>query len=641
MNRRSLHFYEFGPFRLNITERLLERNSELVPLTPKVFDTLAVLVENNGHIVEKSELMHQLWPDSFVEESSLTQNISLLRRALAEGGEESQYIETIPKRGYRFIAAVTEVEETADALVNLTGQALSVSSNSAETVPSTVTPKPEAIQRRFLKAGYFSAVSACLALAAVLTVVFLVRAKRRTENFRPKSVAVLPFKTIGTDKESDLLGLGMADALILKLSRLDQVTVLPTSAVFSLSSRDNDPVALGKELGVEGVLDGTVQKDGDWVRVTAQLIRLSDGKTVWSGKFDEKYDSIFRLQDSISDQLSSSLRFQVSDGIKPAKNHATDNPAAYQDYITGLYFWNRRTRENLPKAIQYLEQAVQKDPDFAEAHAMLADSYYLSITDEYAATNVDEALTRAEKSVNKALALDDTVAEAHIVKAGLNLMTRRFEEAGTEFQRGLELKPNYAIGHVRYAYFLFYSFRLDQAVMQMRRAQELDPVSAITNGALAGMLYTARCYDESISYSKRSLELEPKGVAARLNLGEAYIQKRMFNEAHEAFDQVLEIDPRYASWEKAYTYALQGRRSDSLRMVANAEKHEDGPTYFNHALIYGALGDMDKAFEQMEKIRLNRLVTAQMIFDPQFDPLRRDPRFNDFLKRHNIELPPQ
>jgi len=643
MNRRSLHFYEFGPFRLNITERLLERNSELVPLTPKVFDTLAVLVENNGHIVEKSELMQQLWPDSFVEESSLTQNISLLRRALAEGGDESQYIETIPKRGYRFIAHVTEVEETADALINMSGQALVAPSNSAGVAPDSmiVSAKSEPIQRRFLKSGYLPAVSACLALAAVLTAVFLVRAKRQTENFRPKSVAVLPFKTIGTDRESDLLGLGMADALILKLSRLDQVTVLPTSAVFSLSSHDKEPVTLGKELGVEGILDGTIQKDGDWVRVTAQLIRLSDGKTVWSGKFDERYGSIFRLQDSISDQLSTSLRFQVSDTVKPVKTHATDNPAAYQDYITGLYFWNRRTRENLPKAIQYLEQAVQKDPDFAEAHAMLADCYYLSVTDEYAATNVDEALTRAETSVNKALALDDTVAEAHIVKAGLNLMTRRFEDAGTEFQRGLELKPNYAIGHVRYAYFLFYSLRLDQAVMQMRRAQELDPVSAVTNGALAGMLYTARCYDESISYSKRSLELEPKGVSARLNLGEAYIQKRMFNEAHEAFDQVLEIDPRYASWEKAYSYSLAGRRPEALRMLATAEKHEEGPNYFNHALIYGALGDMDKAFEQMDKIRLNRVMAAQIIFDPQFDPLRKDPRFNDFLKRHNIEPPPQ
>jgi DNA-binding winged helix-turn-helix (wHTH) protein/TolB-like protein/Tfp pilus assembly protein PilF len=641
MNRRSLHFYEFGLFRLNLTERLLERSGELVPLTPKVFDTLAVLVENSGHVVEKSELMEQLWPNSFVEESSLTQNISLLRRALAEGGDESQYIETIPKRGYRFIASVTEVEESADALINTSVNALSAQSNSAAVAPAStdISDRSEPIQRRFLKSTYLPAVSACLALAAVLTVVFLVRAKRRTENFRPKSVAVLPFKTIGTDKESDLLGLGMADALILKLSRLDQVTVLPTSAVFNLNSRDKDPVALGKELGVEGILDGTVQKDGDWVRVTAQLIRLSDGKTVWSGKFDERYGSIFRLQDSISDQLSTSLRFEVSDTAKPPKNRATDNPAAYQDYITGLYFWNRRTRENLPKAIQYLEQAVQKDPNFAEAHAMLADSYYLSVTDEYAATNVEEALTRAENSVNKALALDDTVAEAHIVKAGLNLMTRRFEEAGAEFQRGLELKPNYAIGHVRYAYFLFYSLRLDQAVMQMRRAQELDPVSAITNGALAGMLYTARSYDESISYSKRSLELEPKGVAARLNLGEAYIQKRMFKEAHEAFDQVLPIDPRYASWEKAYAYALAGRRQEALRMLAAAEKHDEGPNYFNHALVYGAMGDLDKAFEQMDKIRLNRGVMAQIIFDPQFDPIRRDSRFPDFLKRHNLKLP--
>jgi tetratricopeptide (TPR) repeat protein len=208
-----------------------------------------------------------------------------------------------------------------------------------------------------------------------------------------------------------------------------------------------------------------------------------------------------------------------------------------------------------------------------------------------------------------------------------------------EFQRGLELKPNYAIGHVRYAYLLFSSLRLDQSLSQMRKAQELDPVSAVTNGALAGMLYTARHYDESIAYSKRSLELEPKSLAARINLGEAYIQKRMFNEAHETFEVVHEIEPRYTSWEKAYTYAIAGRRPDALRMVAEAEKHDEGPNYFNHALIYGAMGDLDKAFEYMDKIRLNRFLTAQIVFDPQFDPLRADPRFNDFLKRRNIQKP--
>ena len=603
MNRRSLHFYEFGAFRLNVSERLLYRGTEVVPLTPKVFDLLLVLVENTGHMLDKSSLMEQLWPDSFVEESSLTQNISLLRRALTDG--DNNYIETIPKRGYRFVADVREIDEPT---VN---QPVVISNRK-------VTP-------------YVAAFTGCLLIVALVGFVYR---SRRAENFTPKSVAVLPFKTIGADKE-DLLGLGMADALIIKLSRLEQLTVLPTSSIFSYTNRDRSVIEIGRELGVEGVLDGTVQRDGDWVRVTAQLIRLSDGKTVWSGKFDERYNSIFTLQDSISDQLSASLRPRMSGN--PKTSHLTDNTEAYEAYLTGLYFWNRRTRENLPKAISYLEQAVQKDPNFAEAQAILADCHYLSFQDEYNISAPDEALKRADASATLALQLDDNLAEAHTVKAGLKLARRNFDEAGRDFQRALELKPNYAVAHLRYAYFLFFAGRLNDAVYHMRQAQKLDPVSSVTNGALGGMLYNARDFDTSIAYSKRALELEPNAVAARINLGEAYVQKRMFKEAHEAFDRLRDLSPRYWAWEKAFAYALEGRRGEAERMLAEAGKLSDRRIYFNYALVYGAMGDADQAFAELDQVTLGRAMAAAVRFDPQFDPLRNDPRFNDFLKRHGLE----
>jgi TolB-like protein/Flp pilus assembly protein TadD len=501
-------------------------------------------------------------------------------------------------------------------------------------VSNLVEPK---LQRPFYRSNYFAAIAACLILGALVAAVLWLR-KKPAEGYRPKSVAVLPFKTIGTNGENDLLGLGMADALILKLSRLNQLTVLPTSSVFRFTNREKDAVSIGRDLGVESVLDGTVQRDGDWVRVTAQLIRLNDGKTVWTGKFDERYSSIFTLQDSISEQLSRSLRPQVAEDEKWTWTaHSTENTEAYQDYVTGLYFWNRRTRENLPKAIQYLERAVAKDPNFAEAQAILADCYYLTIQDEYQTSDPEEALRRAEASANKALELNSSSAEAYTVKAGISLSSRRFDEAGEQFRRALELNPSYAVAHVRYAYFLFYSMKLDEAISHMRRAQELDPTSAVTNGALAGMLYNGRDYDGCIAYSKRALELEPAAFAARLNLGEAYIQKRMFPEAHEAFDKVRESDPRYAAWEKSYTYALQGRREEAFRMLAQAEKLDDSPNHFNHSLVYGAMGDLDKAFDELEKIRFGRFMASSIMYDPQFDPLRADPRFDDFLKRRNIQ----
>jgi DNA-binding winged helix-turn-helix (wHTH) protein/TolB-like protein/Tfp pilus assembly protein PilF len=636
MIQRSLHFYEFGPFRLNATERLLQRGGEIVSLTPKVLDTLVVLVENCGHIVEKNQLMQQLWPDSFVEESSLTQNISLLRKALADGDVESNYIETIPKRGYRFVAQVTEHHELTN------GQVLNDIPDASEfdrQIVPNLFPSIQSVTREPSK-HYVAMFAVVAVLLGIVTFVYWSRHRTARESLGLHSVAVLPFKTIGADTQTDLLGLGMADALIIKLSKLDQLTVLPTSSVFRYTNRDKDAAAIGLELGVEGVLDGTVQREGDLVRVTAQLIRLKDGKTVWSGKFDERYSSIFLLQDSISEQLSASLRPQVDQDQKLIrKAHPTDDVEAYQSYLTGLYFWNRRTHENLPKAIHYLEQAVARDPNFAAARAMLADCYYLSAEDEYRIATPEEALERATAAVSKALEIDDSLAEAHTVKAGINLVQKQFDEAGCEFRRALELNPNYAVAHLRYGYYLFFSLKLDEALMHMRRAQQLDPVSPITNGALAGMLYNAHDFDGCIAYSKRAVELEPTVFGAHLNLGEAYAQKRMFKEAQAAFDKAGDVNPAYVYWEKAYAFALAGQRTEALRSVAAAEKHNPGGPrmHINYAQLYAALGEKDKAFAEMEQMRMGHFMAAAVKYDPAFDLLRDDARFAEFLRRHSIE----
>jgi tetratricopeptide (TPR) repeat protein len=225
------------------------------------------------------------------------------------------------------------------------------------------------------------------------------------------------------------------------------------------------------------------------------------------------------------------------------------------------------------------------------------------------------------------------------VKAGIKLAERNFDEAGQEFRRALELNPNYAVAHVRYAYYLYSSLKLGEALSHMRRAQQLDPASPVTNGALAGMLYNARDYDTSISYSKRALELEPGSFSARLNLGEAYIQKRMFTEAHESFDKIREGSPDYYYWEKAFAYAFAGRREDAQRMLVEVEKHspESLRMHYNYALVYGAMGEKDKAFAELKLVNTGRYMLASVKYDPQFDPLREDPRFKEFLKQHGIE----
>ncbi|HEX6728883.1 MAG TPA: winged helix-turn-helix domain-containing protein [Pyrinomonadaceae bacterium] len=647
MNPRPLSFFEFGPFCINVTERLLQRGDELVPLSPKVFDTLLILVENHGHVVAKKELMQSLWPDTFVEESSLTQNISLLRRALTPLEGERQYIETIPKRGYRFIGEVRHITQPSGVEDHHVPSIVDDPENVAArpgasfTGADSSTIRPHESPRRFGRINFYvAALAVCVLIGALITLGYRLRNRAAaSESLAGKTIAVLPFKTIGADSEKELLGLGMADALIIRLSRLEEFSVLPTGSVLPYTNRDKDAISIGKELAVDGVLDGTIQREGDFVRVTAQLIRVSDAKTVWSIKYDERQNSIFALQDSISDQLAVSLIPEISPTrrktlwIKP-----TDNAEAYQSYLLGMHFWNRRTKDNLAKAVQYLEDAVQKDPNFAQAHAILADCLYLSGLDEYRVLPMDEALKRAEASANRALELDETVAEAHTVKAGIHLIRRQNEDAGREFQRAIDLKPTYAIAHLRYGYYLMWSLRIDDGLSHMRRAQQLDPISPITNAALGSLLMTARQNDESIKYSQRALELEPKLVGARLNLGSAYVEKGMFDQGIREIERIDERNDEYVLAEKTYAYAAAGRRDQALRSLSELQKliGPKGAPY-TYARIYGALGEKDKAFDWLEKVNVGQVMVAWFKYDSQIDSLRTDPRFRDFLKRHKLE----
>ena len=637
MSLRPLSLYEFGPFRINVTERLLQRGDELVPLSPKVFDTLLILVENHGHVVEKRELMESLWPDTFVEESSLTQNISLIRRALTTSESDRQYIETIPKRGYRFIGDVTQINELPHETRESSSSLIENSRNDDRSTQPIHRDEPRSRTRR---ANLYLAAIAVSVLVAVIALGYRLKHKTTTaEGLAGKSIAVLPFKTIGANSESDLLGLGMADALIIRLSRLEELTVLPTGSIYRFTAPDKDAIAIGKQLGVDAVLDGTVQQQGESVRVTAQLIRLSDGKTIWSAKYDERESNIFALQDSISEQLAGSLIPEISASTKQSMAvKGTASADAYQAYLMGVHFWTMRTKENLTKAIEYLEQAVEKDPNYAQAHAILADAYFLSGTDQYQTRSVSEAMARAESSANRALELDDQIAEAHTVKACILQGRQQPEEAMVEFRRAIDLKPTYAVAHLRYAYFLMWGLRIDQALTHMKRAQQLDPVSPITNAALGSVLLVAREYDEAIKYSQRALELEPTQMAARINLADAYLEKKMFTEAIQELEKIPERNDEYVIAEKGYVYAAAGRKQEAMRLFAQLEKivGEKGAPYV-YARFYGALADNDKAFEWLEKVNLNKMVQANLKYDSQIDTLRNDPRFNEFLKRHNLE----
>jgi len=633
MNSEPSLFYEFGPFRLNVHERLLEKNGELVALTPKVFETLLVLVEHSGHVLAKDDLMSRLWPDTFVEESSLTQNISLLRRALDEAPGSRQYIETIPKRGYRFVADVRRIDTHETTTLMIAAQIEEEVSDSP--APVAIAQRASVSLTKYRIIG--ATVIAMILIIGVAAAYLRYRSRAAANRATPASIAILPFKTIGTTGQTEVLGLGMADALIIRLSHLNQTTVLPTSSVSRYTNREKDAVTIGQDLGVEAVLDGTVQREGDQVRITAQLIRLSDRKSIWTAKFDENYRDLFALQDTISEQLAASLipKLSAYEGEHNDKRTPA-NQEAYEAYLTGLYFWNQRSRESLQKSLEYFERATQKDPGYALAYALLGDVYFLSYADGYDLVTPNDALVKANAAINKALELDENIAEAHVTKAGL--MRLDPEGADREYRRALELNPNQGIGHMRYAQFLFNQRKLDDAVAHARRAVELDPTSPVTHISYGFMLGMSRDTDGAAAQYAKALELQPDQVVARFNIANVYAQKHMFKEAMAEFDRIAEKDHILGTLGRAYVFASSKRRDAMRQELSKLEKESParvGP--LNVVALYGMVGDKDTAFELLDKIEPVPFVLARLKFDPDLDSLRGEQRFDAYLSRHHID----
>jgi TolB-like protein/DNA-binding winged helix-turn-helix (wHTH) protein len=399
--------YEFGPFRLDVEERLFSKDGEPVPLMPKSFDLLALLVRNSNHLLDKNELLNQVWPDSFVEESNLAQNIYLLRQALANGSHQECSIETVRGRGYRFNGNVVEI--LPDRLMLTAPDQASLAAMqeaSLEKGLPRISSSPGRLQVRT-----FTLAAIALAAIALASGVYFLFSRDRAPVACAKSIAVLPFKPLGIESNDELLGLGMADAMIIRLSNLQQIPVLPTSAIFKYTGRETDPLAAGRELGVEAVLDGTFQHAGDRVRVTAQLLNVSDGKLIWSDKFDEKFSDIFAVQDSISERMAIALALKISgDERKLLRKRYTENAEAYQDYARGIYFWNKRTEEGIRRSIKYFSDALEKDPGFALAQAMLADSCALVGYYQYSIFSRKEAYQKARAAASKALEMDESLA---------------------------------------------------------------------------------------------------------------------------------------------------------------------------------------------------------------------------------------
>lgn len=619
--------YEFGDFRLNVARRLLTRRTgEAVELTPKALEILRVLVERSGRVVEKSELMEAVWPNTIVEESNLSQNVYTLRRALDDGGGH-RYIATVPGRGYQFVAAVTEITELPSGKKDGTG--------GGDALPSG----PVAVGHRRVKSGFWMLLLALLLVAATAAIVARVgKGTDAAGGEELKRLAVLPFKPLVVAERDAPLELGMTDSLISQLGVVRNLEVRPLTLVRRFGSPEQDPFAAGRELGVDAVLDGHVQRSGARVRVTARLLRVADEKQLWQGRFDEPFTDIFTVQDSISSRVVQELALHLNrEDARRMKKRETTSIAAYESYLKARFFISIAQPR---QAIELLELAIQQDPDFALAHAGLADIYSrLPI-----ATGVpsQEPHRKARAAVARALALEPDLGEAHTALGWIEFY-HGWNWAASEaaFRRAITINRNDFSAHLGYAHLLSNTGRHDEALRESREAIALDPRSPIAIALHAQFLFHAGRYDESLDQAKRALEINPGFWIALMQLGKVHLQANRYEEAVDAFRQAGDTTSALTpAFSLAYTMARSGR-SGEARDVVLSLKRPTPPQYvspYGLAFVQLGLGDAAGALELLERAYEERDV--HMVFlavDPQWRTLVGNPGFDALMSRMNLK----
>lgn len=638
MSREIKELYEFGEFRLDASRRLVSRGDEPVRVTSKALETLLVLVRNRTRVVTKDELMQILWPDTFVEEVNLAQNISALRKALGEAPGENRYIATIPGKGYQFVCEVRASGGDDEVVVERHTRAQLVVMEEREIEePGNVKALPA--PRRGKSWVAWGTLAAVL-VAGVAAGFWLEhrRAERAAEG-TGHSVAVLPFQPLVPGGDEEHLGLGMADAVITKLSNIRQLPVRPTDVAIRYGDPGVDPLKAAREMGVDTVLTGRLQKVGDRVRVTVQLVRVSDGRALWAEAFDENYTNIFAVEDSISEKVAQALAVHLAGREKlEMQRHYTENIDAYRNYLKGRYEEFTFTPDGMYKAIEYFNQAIAEDPGYALAYAGLADAY---TTESDWLLAPREALPKADTAARKALVFDDQLAEAHGALAHALLHEWRLKEADKEFHTALALNPGNVSTYFAYGEYLSSIGQADQAIATMQKGLTLDPLSPEINSFLAWDYYMKRDYESCLATSAKAIQMFPDFWVPHMAAGLCYYIRGEFEEGMREYEKALAMNPQstFSQAGVAMCLAKSGKRAEARRALDQLQAMKS-QTYVSPAyvgLVYLAMGDRDAAFGWMEKGYEDQAEWLLWLpVDPMFDGTRDDARFKELVRKVGI-----
>lgn len=643
MNEPQIQIYEFDEFRIDASKRLLTKgNDEPLPLTPKVFDTLLYLVRNHGKVIEKDQLMREIWTDTVVEENNLSQNISILRRTLGEKPGEGRFIATVPGRGFRFVPEVREVSEKVVALVgdfeereNLEAEISNLKFQTENQKPKTENQKPSRFR--------FAAFAALIILALGSLGFYVWRGATLKPARTPiKSIAVLPFKPLVMENRDEALEIGMADTLISRLGSNREIVVRPLSSVRRFGNPEQDALIAGRALDVESVLDGSVQRWGDKIRVNVRLVKVADGTLLWTETFDEKFTDIFVVQDAISSKVAAALAWQLgSDEKMRLTKRYTENVEAYQFYLRGRFHVFKLTPPEIQAGIADFQKAIDVDPNYALAYAGLADAYRsLAVGSEMSPT---EFFPKSKAAANKAIEIDDTLSDGHAA-LGMTLFWGEWDwnSAENQFWRALELNPNDVNAHLFYAHLLSNTGRHAEALAEVKRARELDPLFPFA-GALEGLfLIQAGRTDDALDRLKKTLEIAPNFWMPHLFASIAYIEKGMYAEAINEARLAKQFSPAQTNSNafESYSLAKSGKSAEARATLDELLKLSTArfvpPTHI--ALAFNGLGETDKALEWLEKgYEQHDPKMAFLKVDPKWNSLRSEPRFVDLMRRMKFE----
>jgi TolB-like protein/DNA-binding winged helix-turn-helix (wHTH) protein/Flp pilus assembly protein TadD len=628
----------FKTFRLDTANHLLWRNGDRVAVTPKAFDVLAYLVENAGRVVTQDEILEALWPETYVNPDVLRKYILEIRKTLGDRPDNPEFIETVPKRGYRFVAAVID-ESTVEPPDAPTSHATEEHATEEKIALATAAPLEEAGSPG--KRGLWRlAIMSVLAIVAATVIAGHFRVARNGANapsLKNASIAVLPFADMSPAKDQEYFADGLAEQLINDLAKVSGLKVVGRSSAFQFKGKNEDVREVGRKLGVANVFEGSVRCEGNHVRITAELIKAEDGFQLWSQTYDREIKDIFAVEDEIALAATEALQLKLlgGNGQPVALNARRANPGAYQAYLQAEYFSGRgQSKEDLGKALAYADMAIELDERYAPTWALRA-----SVEDmmaEVGLTDVTEGFRKAHDDAERAIALDPTSASAYLALAKTQIdYDWDWDAANTSLTKAATLEPgNAEVFRIRSLLSKALG-NLDEAIKLYERAVALDPLRANSQSGLGYARYVAGRYDEAWAALQKALDLNPQATRVHVLLGKILIAEGKPQQA------LIEIEREPSEWGKftgqVFVYHALGREQDSNVALARLIAKYGSDSAYQIAQAYAFRGESDKSFEWLERAYKQRDTGLQQIkIDPLLKNLHHDPRYTELLKKMRL-----